>query len=52
MHVRGERGEAKFCLEPRIELAKASGLSTKDLARIRRWSSMKRIRKPGAALRA
>lgn len=36
MHVRSERGQAKFWLEPGIELAKSSGLSNMELVRIRR----------------
>jgi hypothetical protein len=36
IHVRGPDGEAKFWLEPEIELAASSGLSDVKLANIRR----------------
>ena len=31
VHVQGERGEAKFWLDPRIELAQNYGLTTRDM---------------------
>ncbi len=34
VHVQSADGEAKFWLEPRIELAKSYGLSTTELRRI------------------
>jgi hypothetical protein len=34
IHVHGENGEAKFWIEPRIELARNYGLSQSDLSRI------------------
>lgn len=36
VHVQGPEGEAKFWIEPRIELADHRGLSASDLARARR----------------
>jgi hypothetical protein len=35
VHVHGSDGEAKFWLEPEIELAKNYGLSVQNLAKIR-----------------
>ncbi len=34
IHIHGESGEAKFWIEPRIEMAQNYGLSEKDLGRI------------------
>ena len=36
IHVIGPKGEAKFCLEPRLELAKNYGLSAATLAKAQR----------------
>ena len=36
MHVQGENGEAKFRLEPSIELAQHSGLSRRELGEAER----------------
>nr|WP_246525282.1 DUF4160 domain-containing protein [Geomobilimonas luticola] len=36
IHVHGESGEAKFWIEPRIELARNYGLSEYDLGRVRK----------------
>ena len=36
IHVHGENGEAKFWVEPRIELARNYGLPENDLSRIQR----------------
>ena len=36
IHVHGENGEAKFWIEPRIELARNYGLPENDLSRIQR----------------
>lgn len=34
VHVQGPGGEAKFWMEPRIELARSSGLSERELRAI------------------
>ncbi len=36
IHVHGESGEAKFWIEPRIELARNYGLTENDLGRVRK----------------
>lgn len=36
VHVQSADGEAKFWLEPKIELARSQGLKARDLGRIRR----------------
>ena len=36
IHIHGESGEAKFWIEPRIELAQNYGLSENDLGRVRK----------------
>ena len=36
IHVQGESGEAKFWIEPRIELVRNYGLSDIDLGRIKK----------------
>lgn len=36
VHVQSADGEAKFWLEPKIELARSQGLTARDLGRIRR----------------
>ena len=32
VHVQGQSGEAKFCLEPTIELAQHTGLSRREIS--------------------
>ncbi len=36
IHIHGENGEAKFWIEPRIELATNYGLTENDLGRVRK----------------
>lgn len=36
VHVYSERGEAKFWLEPQVELAQNHGLSARDLREVRK----------------
>ncbi len=36
IHVQGENGEAKFWIDPRIELATNHGLAESDLGRVRK----------------
>ncbi len=36
IHVHGEGGEAKFRLDPQIELARNYGLTENDLGRVRK----------------
>ena len=36
IHVHGEGGEAKFWLDPQIELARNYGLTENDLGRVRK----------------